>query len=282
MMKAFVLSISAISLVLTLVIFFNLLNTQSAEFERALAEPVPMIYANMVVSSIGYEIASICGPSMNMIENNDSIMLMINEELPKESYANTLLSYVNFISGNFSDAVHADISVNITNLTNGSIRSYLFEDYIYENNYSEDNTILFGTWDEEGSTNATEYVINISVLKYRSTVNSFSFGSGDMNVTINYKDLNGTISENGFLNSAGSNIFSISYNYASALSTVEVELGKVGNRSGALFVTDINASSTLGLEIRIPEQNASKQIHERYEAMINYVQGNVNKTNWAM
>lgn len=281
-MKAFVISISAITLILTLVIFFNLLNNQTTELERALAEPIPLIYAKMVVSSIGYEIANIGGPELTIIENNETIKLLINEELPKASYSSALNSYVSFIAGNFSDAVNADINVNVSNLTNGSIRAYLFEDYIYENNYTGQDTILFGTYDENGSANASVYVINISVLKYRAYVKPFTFGSGDMNVTINYKDLNGTVSENGLLNSAGTNVFSINYYYQSVLSTVEVEVGRVRNRQGALFIRDINASSDVGIEVTIPKQNASKHVRERYEAMINYVQNNVNKTSWAM
>jgi hypothetical protein len=280
-MKGFILSIAAVTLILLLVLLFTNLNDLARDIDRSLEEPRPLSHSANVVASIGYEIAKIAGPNIRIREQNNSIILLFNDSFPKSAFQSQLASYVDFVERNLSQVVHATIDINESNLTDSQLEISIMDNYLYENNYSK-NTVLFGSANSSAGTDASAYIINITTVQYRFSVQPFSFGSGDMNVTVKYSDLNGTVSENGLLQSAAQNKMIINYYYGNASSQLEITLGKTGNRTGALYVEGVNATVAFSVQATLPIQNASVPVSYKYGALINYAQSNINKTTLAV
>ena len=97
-----------------------------------------------------------------------------------------------------------------------------------------------------------------------------------MNVTIHCTDKNGTWESSGLLDSDETNTFKITF-ISNITRTVEVTLGKVNEREGALWLKDTNSTVVFSFSVKIPISDASTPINYGYNAILNYSQINITK-----
>ena len=86
-MKGFVITILSISLIMILVtLIFSLQNAQLST-ERALIEPLPLMYGSAISDNVAYQLNSVVGPSISANESNSSTILSVNDTLQPYNYS---------------------------------------------------------------------------------------------------------------------------------------------------------------------------------------------------
>ncbi len=276
MKRAFIASIMAITISLLLLTIWAAITSASIEFERAITSSVPLMYANSFFDDAGSDINTIIGPNATLVKYNQAILFSVHENLPKSNFSNLLSTYNSFLQNNITNSAHANVSLNFSNATNGILAVTLFDNYQYLLNYtnSSANEILFQGLGDSSKTNVTAYNVSVTVSKTRQSVSTFSFNGGDMSVQFIYSDYNGTVMQTGNLSSTSTNTFSIKY---ANNETVDVVIGKSGNREGIISIKDNLASPQIDLNVSLPLQNPEKKQSMVYGIFMNYSQGKIFK-----
>jgi hypothetical protein len=209
-MRGFVITLTSVGLIAMLVILaISLRNAQFAT-ERALMEPLPLIYSSFILDDIAYEFNSLVGPSIWINKDNDSTLIAVSDTLHDENHSAVISAYGAFLAGEVSSRTSSDISANFSNLTGGTMRLFINEDYVYSNSYQANESLFT----KPGGTGASSYEINLTVTAVRRAVSHMEFvENGSMNVTIRYTDLNGTAIEEGEVSPDQHNTFSLDYGY---------------------------------------------------------------------
>lgn len=277
---AFIASIIAVSLSLLLLTIWVILNASSLIFEKNLSDIQPITFSSFIFDDVRSDLESIVGPVFNLEETNISIKISISDHLPKQNFTSLLSNYTNYLQTNFSNNIHANLSANFSNLTDGTIELFFLNNkYRYINNYTDNdtnnqsNSIIFQGI--SSPTNATYYEVNITVLKFRNNISSFiSDPSGDINVTVRSSDLNDTYSETAILNSTLVNTFRVNYTDSSNIVLI---IGRVANTDGGLQIIDNNTAPEFSFAVTLPLQDSQTRLVSTYNAMLNYSQGKVSK-----
>ena len=266
-MRGFAITLVAVSLIAILVMLSSSLRGGYLSMERALTEPQPLIYASFMFDSVAHDINSIAGPNMIFYPRNDSFGILILDTIPARNFSSDLSAYENFLEGTIGNETHASIDVNLSMLTPENLTVTINEDYEYA--HEDGDTVRFTS---SGGTGATFYGINITVTETRANLTSFSFDpGGDLNVTLVYSDLNGTIIENGTVRSNVDNTFEVNYTGGGEL---EIEIGNVGG-DGGLSVEAENVDAGINIFVMLPPLDSSKKMGYDYNATMDYLQGNI-------
>lgn len=271
MNKAFIASLISIMFAgLVLTLWANV--QQSALlFERTIVDAVPLAYTGYLFENVFEEVSVITESPVSIEANNVSFIISLSDALPQTNFTSSLDTYESFLENNFSSRIHANISANFSNLTDGSLDMVLLDEYRYRTNYSSLQEVLFYSL-SQSQTRVSRIDINITTNLIRQSVTMFTWTAGDMNVTLTYADANGTIVANGTLRNDTVNTFSILY---SGNQTTNITLGRVGALNGSFLITD-TAGTDYSIAMRIP-LNLSKEVSIAYEAPLNYTQGSVAK-----
>jgi len=277
--QAFIASIIAVSLSLLLLTIWVILNTSSLIFEKNLSDIQPITFSSFIFDDVGSELESIVGPAFTLEETNVSVKISISDKLPKQNFTGLLSNYKTYLETNFSNNIHANLSANFSNLTDGALELFFLNNgYQYRNNYTDNdtdnksNSIIFQSI---SATNATYYEVNFTVLKFRNIISSFiSDPTGDINVTVRASDLNDTYLESATINSTLVNTFKVNYTDGS---DVSLTIGRVANTDGGLQLIDNDASPEFSFVVILPLQDAQTRLVSTYNAMLNYSQGKVSK-----
>ncbi|MBI5046883.1 hypothetical protein HZC07_04090 [Candidatus Micrarchaeota archaeon] len=200
--------------------------------------------------------------------------IKITDNIPKPNITGNLSGYKNFIENSIANHSNSNITLNLSNFTGATnlteVKITIDKDYIYTNNKTSGE--MFFT--ANGGTNATNYDINITILKTRTNMTALTFNaSGDMNVSMRYTDNNGTDTEIGTVNSNAANTMTVNYNDGSS-ATFTIGL-KNGNR-GSLWIKLTNSNGTTSFAVTVPKLNETKKLGYEYDATLNYTQGPVN------
>jgi hypothetical protein len=269
-MRGFVITILSVTFIgMLLVLSISLRNAQLGT-ERALIEPLSLTYASFLLDDVGYEFNSILGPRIGLDERNDSMVIALSDTLHDANHSTDIYLYKAFMEGSVSGATASNISLNITNLTSGTIRLFINEDY----NYTNDHSINESFFTKDNGTGATSYSINITVSGARTNITHMAFNdSGTINVTIMYSDLNGTGVESGKVFPNQQSAFRLDYGSNSMV----VTLGSINGNSGSLRMKSTGIRADTSWTAVLPRQNPAKRVGIEYDAAISYSQGKVRK-----
>ncbi len=239
--------------------------------ERAIMEPLPLIYAAVLFDDVAYELNSIVGPQIQIYQRNDSTTITIIDTLHGYNHSAEIFRYDTFLRGEVASRTASNITTNFTNMSDGMITTFINEDYIYTNNHSSNESIFTKS---EG-TGATSYEINVTITAVRSDVMHMEFDEdGTMNVTIQYTDLNGTDTEEGQVLPDAVNTMRIDYVGGSSLT---ITIGSVDGNSGSLRMKSEDIKTETSWAVILPQINETKKLGYEYDAYIGYTQGRVSK-----
>jgi hypothetical protein len=270
-MRGYVITILSVSLIMILIALAMSLRSAYLSTERALIEPLPLTYAAFLLDDAAYEFNSIVGPQIGIAESNSSIVVSINDTLHTYNHSADIATYGAFLSGEVANITVSSISANFTNITGGTMRVFIDEDYVYTNNHTS-RGMLFT---RSGGTNATSYNISFTVAGVRGNVAHMAFNaSGNLNVTIAYTDWNGTGTETGTVFAGQANTFSVTYANGSG---VTVGVGMNAGNSSSLWLQGQGIDANVSLSAVLPRLNASKERGYAYDATVDYTQGRVSK-----
>ncbi len=269
--KGFVSTIIAISLAIILIALWLALRQSAINFERNVTEVQPISFAGYYFDGIFEEVRGIIGPAaLSIEEDNATFRVLISDTMPKANFSNTLAIYKNYLETNFSSRIHANVSLNTSNITDGTYE-LMVDRFQYSFNYtnSSSNSIIFSAI--SGSAGITNYDVNISISKTRLSRTAFvNNPAGDINVTLTYTDSSGTVTETRTLMSNTLATSSITY---TDNSTVGINVGSVAS-PGQLQITDNSASPAFTFVASFTLNNATR-LFPYYNSLLNYTQGNV-------
>ena len=283
-MKGFIFSIIAISFMLLLITLAITMSNEYWETERVSAQPQPLSYAAATLETVGKLFCDVSLPDAGVSSDNSSLNIRVADSVPRSGNGGQLSALKSYVEGDLADSLHADISVNTSQVDNSSLRVALADSFAYENGKNGTREVFFGTITNASSTGATRYSLNISVNEFRRSVGAFTFiPGGDMNVTIRYTDKNGTVESSGKLNSNAPNTMTFDYGTNVSTGSLEVIIGRVDRGpdryEGALWM---NASNTTSVDFAfgaaLPLQPSNRSSFIVLPLEMRYVQGGITKT----
>ncbi len=276
--KGFIFSVIAISFMMLLILLATTMANEYWESERVTSAPVPNVYAAASLDNIGILFADTLLPDSSVTTTNVSSVVYIADYLPRQSNSSQISGLKTFAEGSLANSMHAQISVNTTQVQSSALSVSLMDNYFFESTMNNNSTMVFRSAENASSTNATQYNITFSVSDFRTSVSDFSYsGNGSMNVTIIYSDKNGTASTSGSLNPNAANHFVIDYVSGKA----DIIIGRVdrgsSHHNGALMMNLTNESATYSFtaEVPVPSKDASSLIV--FPIPMTYTQGGITK-----
>jgi hypothetical protein len=207
---------------------------------------------------------------MALQQRNDSYWVSISDTLPNSNFSSKLSAYESFLEGDIADETNSQIDANFSLLRPENLTVFINEDYVYS---SQGDTAVFG---KAGGTGASSYDITISTDGVRQNLSGLVFNSsGDMNVSITYTDRNGSVAMSGAVFSDDPNKLVADYFAGKRL---EVTIGQVLGQSGSLRIEETNVSTSFRFFATLPPIDETKRMGYRYDATMDYVQGDVRIT----
>ncbi len=262
-MKGFVITLISITLVMLLVTLSSVLHNNHLKMERALSGPQPLIYAGFMFDAVSVGLNDILGPEMELYQKNDSLGILIQDSLPGKNHSEELTDYEDFLEGYLADSANVVFDLNLTNISHEVL---INKKYSYENNES----MVFTS---ESGTDAYSYEINITVREIRENLTLFDFNSsGDLNLTLNYVDKNGSLTESGKLFSNSLNQFTADYPAGKSL---EIEIGKIMGNDGSLEITPNGVEANVSFFVLLPPMEETDQAGYQYNTSMEYLQGRI-------
>jgi hypothetical protein len=270
-MKGFVITILSVSLILIVIVLSMSLRNFQLSTERALIEPLPLIYSAFLLDDVAYEFNSIVGPQIRFDERNDSTRVTLTDSINGDNHSSEINAYSTFLASEVAARTASNITANFTNLSSGMIRLFIDEDYVYTNNHTSNESLFT----RANGTNATSYDINITITAVRTNITHMAFNdNGTMNVTIRYIDLNGTGTEQGRVFPNQGNTLTLFYVGGGS---VTLTIGPESGNSGSLKINTVGIGADTAWSVVLPPLNATKKMGYEYDATIDYIQGNVEK-----
>ncbi len=268
-MRGFVITILSVFLVVLLVVLVISLRNTQLSTERALLAPLPLMYGSSLLDNSAGALNSIVGPQLSLDSQNDSFTVNVADRLTDYNYSAELYSFGSFLSGDIAGRTASEITLNLTNLTQGVNRLMIADEYGYTNDHLLNKTTFF----RSGGTNARSYEVNLSINAVRSTVTHMTFNSsGTLNVTITYHDLNGTDVEEGKV--FPNQLNQLRIDYPSGASVV-LTIGPSGGSDGSLIIQSTKISTQTSWSALLPRLNATQRLGYVYDGTIAYRQGDV-------
>jgi hypothetical protein len=272
MRKGFVITILSVSLVVILLLLVMSLRNAQLATERALLEPLPLTYGAALLDNIAVEFNALVGPELQIGKANQSTIINIRDTIQTYNFSAEIAGYSSFLSSEVAGRSVSNITANFSNFTGGSISLYLNGNYTYTNNHKE-TQIAFT---RKGGTGAKVYNASFAVTAIRNNVTHFNFNSsGNLNVTVTYADLNGTVVESGALFSNQSNTFRVTYVDGSVLT---MTIGNLNGNEGSLQIGTTGIRSDFEFTTILPPMNPYEKLGYYYDARISYRQGPVSIT----
>ena len=270
-MRGFIVTILSVGLILLLVTLALSFRNAQLSTERALLEPLPLLYASALVDDIAFELNSIAGPGISFKEGNATMIVGIKDTLHGINHSDEISAYGAFLNGELASRTGSSITANFTNMSGGIIRVFINGDYEYSNNHVLNESVFT----RNGGTKATAYEINLTTSAARLNYTPMEFdGAGTLNVTIRYTDLNGTIIEEGAVFPDHAHLFRALHANGSIL---EVEVGPKNGNDGALRIQSEGISTVVSWAAVLPPINETMKLGYEYDATLRYVQGKAAK-----
>jgi hypothetical protein len=268
-MRGFVITILSMSLIVLLLILTMSVRNAHLATERALIEPLPLVYSSFLLDDAANQFNSIAGPKITLRETNESTGVTVADTIHPFNHSAEILAYSAFLEGEVAERTASNISANFTNITGGEMRVFINEDYTYVNDHADGSA----RFSRAGGTGAAGYEINVTVYSVRQNVSHMAFSeNGTMNVTIRYTDLNGTEVESGSVFADMPNSFTVNYPDGTSLN---VDVGLAGGNPGSLKISSAGAIAETAFTATLPRLDAKTKRGYEYDAVISYSQGPV-------
>ncbi|MEW6722955.1 MAG: hypothetical protein AB1324_06860, partial [Candidatus Micrarchaeota archaeon] len=270
-MRGFVITVMSMALILALIMLALSLRNAQLAADRALAGPLPLVYASFLTEGAAMGLNDIVGPSIYIEPRNGSVLVRLSDSLHDADHSGELAAYGDFLSGELSSRTASEIRANLSNISGGKVTVFINDAYIYTNDHLT-NTTLFT---RDGGTGASAYDINVTVTAVRANVTEMAFDEdGTMNVTVRVTDLNGTEVFQGAVLPDGANELTVEYANGAR---VAVSAGRKGGNDGSLEIESSGIGAAFAFEALLPPQNETERIGYEYDAMIDYAQGGIRK-----
>ncbi len=263
-MKGFVVTIIAVALATILFTLTSTLYDNFSSMQRAIIGPHALTYTAFLFDDVAYETAMITGNRIGLGQENGSLMLAVECSVPNKNYTAELGEYRDFLENGFANRTHSAIIMNFSNMTQGTLEMDI-AGYEYENRY-DDGEMYFG------GTGAGGYVINASVFKIRGNITDMNSTGGDLNVSLRYTDLNGSMVQTVTIKSNETNVFRADYG---AGEYIEIRVGRNRGSDGTLLITTGNADADVRWSAALPEP--SGKVGYSFDATMFYSQGGISK-----
>ncbi len=268
-MRGFVITILSLGFMVMLVMLAMSLRNAYMATERALLEPLPLLYSAFLLDDLAFEFNALVGPEISFNQTNASTVISITDTLHPYNHSADILAYESFIEEEVAERTASAISANFSNMTGGVMKVFINGDYEYVNDEGG-GRVRFA---RDGGSGARSYEINVTVYSVRENVTHMQFNeSGTLNVTISYTDLNGTETERGSVFPDQDNYFAVSYPNGTSLAIVT---GLYGGDPGSLIISASGTWAEVSFTATLPPLNATRKLGYEYDATIDYSQGPV-------
>jgi len=284
--RGFVFSIIAVSFMLLLMVLATVAASQYMESERLLAAPLPLIYSAATLDNVGHELADAVLPVASVTPSNDSVRVLIADSVPRPDSGYELASIKSFAEGGLAQSLHATISVNTSEVDNGSLSLKVLDGFAYGNSLNGTSEVFFTPLENGTASGAANYSITISTDEFRDSESFFTWDTaedttGDMNVTLVYSDMNGTFTDSGMLRPDIANRMTMTYD-ENGTEQMDIVLGRVasggGEYDGSFWMNLTNGTSvSFVLETDLPPQPANASSRIVFPIGMTYSQGGVFK-----
>jgi hypothetical protein len=277
--KGFVFSLIAMSFMMLLILMAVAMANEYRENERVEAAPVPNSFAAASLDNIGGLAADLLLPSASVAAGGSGATFSVSDTLPRQIDSAGLSGLKSYAEGQFAAALHANITLNTTQVENNSLDLRVMDGFVFQSTMDNASSMVFRGLANESSTNATEYVVTLFINDYRSSVVDFNYvEDGPLNVTVRYSDRNGTDQTTGSLDPNAENHLVINYDYGEA----DIVIGKVpGNGThydGALMMDLANERAMYSFSADLPLQPANSSNLIVFPVRMAYTQDGVSKT----
>lgn len=271
-MKGFVITLISVSLIVILVVMAISLRNEELRSKRVVLEPLPLLYSNFYFDSVAQGINKIAGPELELEQNNESAIIRINDRIEAENHTQELTSFTDFVSGEIAQRTQSNITFNLSNMTNGTNKVFIHEDYIYINDHNTNQS----NFTKEGGTGATRIEIQYSIGAVRSNITYPEFSNnGTMNMSFVFSDLNGTINESG--SGYANQITSMTIDYIGGCQ-ITILIGRINSNDGSYSISTTNCEVDYSAQVFLQPINFEKKYGYEYDAIMNYSQGKIEKT----
>jgi hypothetical protein len=268
MRRGFLITMSAILLLMATVLFIQNNQKTRRDGERAIADAQAIDSAAYASDDIAYDLKVMLGPQVDISRNSSESNITFREQLPNGLDSSMLLSYSNFIA-DYSQGINSNVSLNFSGILNGTL-------IIFSNGLQYDRNMTSVRFhSSSGSTNASVYELSISSDSYRRSENISSLPqSGAVKLIVHYSDLNGSIEASGAFDPNSLATYSVNYesNPANALAI------KVGNFSGSSGSIGVEQAGSVKLGINLTAKGVwNSSLAYAYNVNMSYRQLNVAK-----
>ena len=277
MNKGFVLSFSAVLLIIVLVMFAVFYSGKNIREEQNILGMYSIEKAGFVADDIESDFNRLLETSVDVNKGVSFTELRFRDKLPADINKMQLIDLKNFIDGNYSVQQNASINLDINKLIDGNTELRFSNNLQYDYNYGVVNSVFFRNY--LGDTNIISYVIDININDTSIAVIPWTWNpAGDINVTLRFTDYNvsNKVSYTGILESGVENIYQ--WNYSGiAGDSFYIRVGGLETNKKALqlinSIDDPNSVAVIDFNALMP--TSSGNLIWYYDADLNYVQSDV-------
>lgn len=280
-MKGFFNTLIAVALGLLLATLIALVQGAQQEFEINQLRYQPLANARTAAAVIAEDIHDIIGVRIMAQEGNETIGFLLEDNFPPSNASLALAAYRDFIQNESPAYLHANFSLNTSNMSDGRAEITFFDDQlVYWKDYAHNRTLVSPV---EGNT-PYNYSGNITVLLTRALLDTsgLTWQADGFRVDLNYSDNNGSVSWNGYLDKTVRSRIRLAY---TDNSTLDIYLGAMdsfqANTSLDLgtpgMALEGTAPADFFIRLRRPPLAPAQRWNERYNAWFVYNQSNASR-----
>ncbi|MEW6035464.1 MAG: hypothetical protein AB1529_02525 [Candidatus Micrarchaeota archaeon] len=259
-------------LLLSSLLLFLYLSYQGFVIREAnrISELTPAAYPSYYTSDVAYDLEKMAA-NVSASRSGPNVSIVIGDSLDERDTSALLSDYRDFIEGNYSPRIGANISLNLSPMRDGSYELLFSDGNYYSRNYSAQNqTALFSTYNSTNQTGLKNVTINITASGQRLNTTPWAWSpGGDTFIVINYEDDTGSFTDSGNISSTTLK----SYLFSLQGGSVNLTYGNLPPE-GSLLLRASNTTVTVVMAL-------SKQLNEplgySYNASIGYSQGKVRR-----
>lgn len=250
----FVLTISVFVIVLFALLFTQEFVQKSQNFSLVFSRGFPMQKALFVSDNVGFEAAKLLQSRINVENSQSSTVVKIYGSMPSGISVQNLSGFKSFVENDFSSLNNADLSVDLAGVSDGESEVLFSNGLQYDFDYSfKDGRADF--YSASPSVEISRIDLNLESSNALVDVNAWQWKpSGNLQVSLYYKDSQITVKASGKLDSNVLNTYSFNYEGGSLI----VIAGSIEGKGRALRIekdSDLNDSVNFSISSSFPLQD---------------------------
>ena len=289
-MKGFVSTLIAIALGLLLATFIAILQSSQDEFEINQLRYQSLANARTAFEEAAEDLHDIVGTDIHLQENDAALFIRFQDTFPPANLSDALDRYAIFLQTSASANRHANMSLNVTSLSDGRAEILFFEDqFVYWKDYAANRTVASPL---SGGSSAYNYSGNLTVPLVRASLDQSGLtwvvnASDGTYIDIDYSDSNGSLGWAGYIDPTRLQRIRILYDNNQ---TLDVYFGAMdlfeANSSFNLdtpgFVLEGSAPATFSIIATRPPLTPNQKWGARYNTWFTYRQDNTTKSGYVV